>query len=953
MQASLRQAGFTLVEMMVVVVITGMISTAMYQMLQAGQATYEQNKTMVDMQQNARVGLQSLADDIRQVSYGKDPTQPSIFYAGPESVAFVADILPDEPGAEVISYFLSPDGDPDTDNPHDTVLMRVVADTSGVVLVASSQSYGVAEDGLSFRWFNGSGVELANPVPNPEQVGEVFMEVTTVAARAVDGEYPEVSLSTTIYPRNLPLSPARSRPNTPACTGPNFPTCDSARLQWAAPTNNTDGTELPLSEISHFNFYFGTDPDELSLYTRLARTITEWTIPDLETGVPYYLAVSCVSRSGVESYMCQRDATLSSAMVPKSPQNLIATSSGSVVLNWDAVTQFTNNETITTAVTYQIHRSELPEGTPFAPDETSLVAEVSYTTTWTDTETSGLGCGTYRYRVLAEACGNASDSSANEGAEALALLPAAPRCVTGIMASNGGGDGDVVLSWTLPITRTDGSSLSPDDIDYVRVYADTASGMPGDFYGTLAGNPTTVTVPGLVACTTYFFNIAVVDECGHVSELCPGSEVSLFTSAPCDADPPVAPGYLTISEADDYLDLAWPANNEDCDLKGYRIYYGATPGGPYDGTQALEGPSPIEVAAHLVTYDDICRYQLTGLPTCEEFYVKVAAIDLCEPANESALSTEADGQTSCISCQIASNCVSWAVTGSTDNTLNLELHASGANELLSSLQPTWSNGQRLSEVWFGRPLAKIWSYDGSAGEDGWQATPVVSGTELDLDDVYVGSWTTWEDGEPIALVFDGDMRDAPIDLTFSGNEGTCSSSGSGDDALLFSNFDENSSGWSAQSGNWFVSSGEYRQSYTGSNYIALIDGTNQTDVTFEAKVLASGGSYHSAYLVYRYQDSNNYYVYGFRTDSDVVRTARISGGSFITTGSYYTTLSDNTWYTLRVVVEGSRMRCWFDCDLVLDVTDTSMLPSGRLGLTTRRAAGRFDDTRVFLGAVLP
>ena len=99
MHASLRQAGFTLVEMMVVIVITGMISTAMYQMLQAGQATYEQNKTMVDMQQNARVGLQSLSDDLRLVSYGKDPTQPSIFYAGPESVAFVADILPDEPGA--------------------------------------------------------------------------------------------------------------------------------------------------------------------------------------------------------------------------------------------------------------------------------------------------------------------------------------------------------------------------------------------------------------------------------------------------------------------------------------------------------------------------------------------------------------------------------------------------------------------------------------------------------------------------------------------------------------------------------------------------------------------------------------------------------------------------------------------------------------------------------------
>src|SRR5690606_5379811 len=105
-----------------------------------------------DMQQNARVGIQALADDLRQVSYGKDPTQPSIEYAGPESVTFVADIMPEHDGAEFVSYFLSADGDPDTDNPDDTLLMRVIADSGGVVLISSPQSYGVSD--LRFRWFN-------------------------------------------------------------------------------------------------------------------------------------------------------------------------------------------------------------------------------------------------------------------------------------------------------------------------------------------------------------------------------------------------------------------------------------------------------------------------------------------------------------------------------------------------------------------------------------------------------------------------------------------------------------------------------------------------------------------------------------------------------------------------------------------------------------------------------
>ena len=951
MHASLRQAGFTLVEMMVVIVITGMISTAMYQMLQAGTATYEQNKTMIDMQQNARVGLQSLSDDLRQVSYGKDPTQPSIYYAGPESVAFVADILPDAPGAEVISYFLSEDGDGDTENPNDTVLMRVVADTLGNTLVSSIQSYGMAADGLAFRWFNGSGVELSNPVPSPEQVGEVFIEVTATAANAVDGEYPEISLSTTIYPRNLPLSPARSRPNTPACTGPTFPTCDSATLQWTPPTHNTDGTELPLGELSHFNFYFGTDSDDLSLYTRLARTITEWTIPDLQSGTPYYLAVSAVSRSGVESYLCEREATLSSGLVPKSPGNLVATTSGGVTLSWDVVTEFTNDDPISTEVTYQIHRADT-EG--FVPDDTNLVDEVSYTTTWFDTETGGLGCGDYHYRVLAAACGNSSDASADAGLEAQAELPAPPSCASNVSATNGAGAGEVIVSWALPTTRQDGSALAPTDIEFVHVYADTASGMPNGFYGTVAGDQTSVTIPSLVTCTTYYFNVVVIDVCGHAGDICLGQEVSLFTSAPCDAEPPQAPPYLNVVENNDYLDLEWPANSVDCDLKGYRVYYGHQLGGPYDGVDALEGPSPIELSGETVTYGGVCRYQLTGLATCQDYYVAVTAIDQCEPSNESATdSGEEHGQTSCVSCQIDANCLSWAVDGGSDNRLNLELHANGSNELLSSLTPSWSGAQTLEEVWFGRPLTKIWDYDGTAGEDGWYGGPANSGDPLDLDDVYVGSWTGPEDGEPLALVFGSDVRDEPLDLTFSGNEGTCTASGAGTGALQFSNFDVNASGWSPVSGNWFVSGGEYRQSYTGSNYVTLLDGSNQVDVTYEAKVLASGGAYHSAYLIFRYANSSNYYLVGIRTDANKVRAARIQSGSFIETGVYYTTLSDNTWYTLRVVVTGSRIRVYFDCEQVLDFTDGSMQSSGRLGLTTRLASGRFDDIRIYLGEVLP
>ena len=215
-----RSPGFTLVEVMVAVVITGVVSVSLAQMLSVGQRSSERNQILTEMQQNLRVGIQSLSDDLRHLSYGKDPTQPSIFYAGPDSVEFVADLLDDNPGAERVSYFLSRAGDPDTPNPNDKILMKVVRDTTGVVLYSAPQAYGIAPGGLVFHWFNGSGVAMATigttgVVAQPELVGEVLATLTVAASRQMSGQYPQMTLSSTIYPRNLPLSPARSRPSSP------------------------------------------------------------------------------------------------------------------------------------------------------------------------------------------------------------------------------------------------------------------------------------------------------------------------------------------------------------------------------------------------------------------------------------------------------------------------------------------------------------------------------------------------------------------------------------------------------------------------------------------------------------------------------------------------------------------------------------------------------------------
>jgi type IV pilus assembly protein PilW len=64
-----REAGFSLVEMMIVIAILGVVMAAMYSMFNHQQKSYSVQDNVAMMQQNVRVGLDYLVKDIRMAGY--------------------------------------------------------------------------------------------------------------------------------------------------------------------------------------------------------------------------------------------------------------------------------------------------------------------------------------------------------------------------------------------------------------------------------------------------------------------------------------------------------------------------------------------------------------------------------------------------------------------------------------------------------------------------------------------------------------------------------------------------------------------------------------------------------------------------------------------------------------------------------------------------------------------
>lgn len=159
-----QESGFTLVELIVAMVITGIITLAIYSAHTIQQRVYLVQEQVTEMQQNIRAGLHMMKQELRMAGYDPSHTaNAGVTVASVSQVGFTQDL--DEDGGlltvpgETVSYRLNGDGDGDgiVDGGGVSTLGRTTG--AGVVFQPVAENIQAVE----FRYLDSAGAVTAVP----------------------------------------------------------------------------------------------------------------------------------------------------------------------------------------------------------------------------------------------------------------------------------------------------------------------------------------------------------------------------------------------------------------------------------------------------------------------------------------------------------------------------------------------------------------------------------------------------------------------------------------------------------------------------------------------------------------------------------------------------------------------------------------------------------------------
>lgn len=136
-----------------------------------------------------------------------------------------------------------------------------------------------------------------------------------------------------------------------------------------------------------------------------------------------------------------------------------------------------------------------------------------------------------------------------------------------------------------------------------------------------------------------------------------------------------------------------------------------------------------------------------------------------------------------------------------------------------------------------------------------------------------------------------------------------------------------------------------KQSGVGTFPICIYESAKVKDGSVEVKFKPIEGKEDQAGgVIWRVQDSNNYYIARANALEDNVTIYHTIGGKRVAFKSINTKVKSGVWHTLRVDFEGNKFAVVFDGNKVIEATDQSFPNAGKVGVWTKAdSVTLFDD----------
>jgi beta-galactosidase len=169
-------------------------------------------------------------------------------------------------------------------------------------------------------------------------------------------------------------------------------------------------------------------------------------------------------------------------------------------------------------------------------------------------------------------------------------------------------------------------------------------------------------------------------------------------------------------------------------------------------------------------------------------------------------------------------------------------------------------------------------------------------------------------------------------------------------ASLFSDDfeDGNSTGWTVVSGSWSVvtdGTKVFKQTGTTGEGVVYAGNASWTNYTVQARVkLYDMISLAASGIIGRYKDSNNFYLLRLHQSGKMQLYKKVSG-TFTLLQEATATVSTNTWYTLKLVLNGSTLTGYVDGVQKVSAVDGSVV-SGCIGARAYTQSVGIDDVVV-------